>query len=62
MQEVVFAMDGRNNVTDDNDNDALPDAWELQFFGNTTSQVSSGDPDKDGVTNFDEYPGRDRAE
>jgi hypothetical protein len=55
LQEVVFSMDGRNTVTDDNDNDALPDSWELQYFGNLTSQSSAGDPDKDGVTNYDEY-------
>jgi hypothetical protein len=55
VQEVVFAMDGKNAATDDNDTDALPDAWELQYFGNTGAQSSAGDPDRDGVTNFDEF-------
>jgi len=55
IQQVVFSMDGKNTITDDNDNDGLPDAWELQFFGTTGTQTSAGDPDKDGVTNFDEY-------
>jgi large repetitive protein len=55
VQDVVFAMDGKNAATDDNDADALADAWELQYFGNTTSQSSAGDPDRDGVTNYDEF-------
>ncbi|HUS36947.1 MAG TPA: hypothetical protein VM680_16500 [Verrucomicrobiae bacterium] len=54
-QDVTFAMDGRNYQTDDNDNDALPDAWEIQYFGNNGVQIASGDPDRDGVTNYDEY-------
>lgn len=54
-QEIVFSMDGKNAQSDDNDNDALPDAWELQYFGNTGSHVAAGDPDKDGVTNYDEF-------
>jgi hypothetical protein len=54
-QDITFAMDGKNYATDDNDNDLLPDAWELQYFGTTSSQISSGDPDRDNVTNYDEY-------
>ena len=54
-QDVVFALDGKNAVTDDNDADGLADAWELTYFGNTGSQSSAGDPDRDGVTNFEEY-------
>jgi large repetitive protein len=54
-QDFVFAMDGRSIVTDDNDNDGLPDAWEFQYFGNTGTQSGSGDPDADGVTNIEEY-------
>ncbi len=38
----------------DADGDGLPDWWELQYFGNL-SQVASGDPDGDGVTNLQEY-------
>ena len=33
-EPLTFTMDGRNTVTDDNDNDLLPDAWELAYFGN----------------------------
>jgi uncharacterized repeat protein (TIGR02543 family) len=54
-QDVTFAMDGRNALTDDNDNDGLPDAWELLYFGNTTTQSALGDPDRDLVTNAEEY-------
>ena len=54
-QDVVFAMDGRNVDTDDNDNDGIPDAWELRYFSNTGSQNSAGDPDQDGVFNYDEF-------
>jgi uncharacterized repeat protein (TIGR02543 family) len=54
-QDVTFTMDGRNYLTDDNDNDGLPDAWEILYFGNTGAQLASGDPDKDGVSNYDEY-------
>lgn len=38
----------------DADGDGLPDWWELQYFGNL-SQVATGDPDADGVTNLQEY-------
>lgn len=39
----------------DADGDSLPDPWENQFFGNTTSQNGTGDPDADGRTNLQEY-------
>lgn len=39
----------------DTDLDSLPDGWEMQQFGNITSQVSTGDPDKDGKSNLLEY-------
>ncbi|MGZ5434985.1 MAG: CBM96 family carbohydrate-binding protein [Pyrinomonadaceae bacterium] len=43
----------------DSDNDGLPDAWELQYFGNL-GQGANGDPDGDGVTNIQEFrQGRD---
>jgi hypothetical protein len=43
----------------DSDNDGLPDAWELQYFGNL-SQGANGDTDGDGVTNIQEFrQGRD---
>jgi hypothetical protein len=54
-QDVTLTMDGRNILTDDNDNDVLPDAWEMLYFGNTSAQIATGDPDRDGVINYDEY-------
>lgn len=43
---------GRN---DDVDVDGLPDAWEVQVFGDLRAQIGTGDPDHDGVTNLDEF-------
>ncbi len=39
----------------DADNDSLPDAWEITYFGDTTSQGAAGDPDNDGTDNRAEY-------
>jgi hypothetical protein len=39
----------------DSDADGLPDAWEVQYFGNTTNQNGGNDPDGDGVSNLQEY-------
>jgi hypothetical protein len=39
----------------DNDADCLPDHWEGQYFGNTTAQNATGDPDHDGCNNGCEY-------
>jgi hypothetical protein len=39
----------------DLDQDGLPDSWEVANFGDTASQSSEGDPDKDGVVNLDEF-------
>ncbi|MFC4991463.1 cadherin domain-containing protein [Rubritalea tangerina] len=45
----------RVNVTDvpmdDSDGDGLDDAWELAYFGGTSSQNAGGDADGDGVSN-----------
>lgn len=38
----------------DTDGDGLPDVWELQFFANL-SEDKYGDPDRDGVSNVEEY-------
>lgn len=43
------------DFTGDTDLDSLPDGWEMQKFGNITSQTGSGDPDKDGKSNLLEY-------
>jgi Concanavalin A-like lectin/glucanases superfamily/Putative Ig domain/Divergent InlB B-repeat domain len=39
----------------DSDGDGLPDSWEIANFGNTTSQRSEGDPDRDKRSNLDEF-------
>ena len=39
----------------DSDLDNLPDAWEVEHFGDTSSQNASGDPDGDGTDNRTEY-------
>jgi len=38
----------------DADGDGMPDAWELQYFGNL-NQTANGDYDRDGVTNLQEF-------
>jgi hypothetical protein len=38
----------------DTDADALPDKWELHYFGNL-SETASGDPDWDALTSLQEY-------
>jgi len=38
----------------DTDSDGLPDAWEMEMFGNL-SQTGSGDADGDGLTNSEEF-------
>lgn len=39
----------------DVDLDGLPDSWEMEKFGNLTSQNGQGDADSDGVSNLLEY-------
>ena len=41
-------------LTADSDNDGLPDAWELQYFGNL-AHTAAEDYDGDGLTNLQEY-------
>lgn len=38
----------------DIDNDGLVDSWEIQYFGDLTSQSGAGDWDGDGLTNLEE--------
>jgi hypothetical protein len=61
-QYSVVVTDNTGSVTSnpavlllDVDHDELPDSWEVANFGNTTSQRSEGDPDRDGVSNLDEF-------
>lgn len=54
-QNFVFHMNGQNAATDDNDNDGLPDAWELACWPYTYLYNGASDPDGDGVNNMEEY-------
>jgi hypothetical protein len=48
--------DGEGNNADlDDDNDGLPDQWELAYGLNPLKNDAAGDPDGDGVTNINEY-------
>lgn len=60
-QSFELLMDGRNAdlsmdnpYVDDNDNNSLPDVWELYYFSRT-GQLKTADPDQDGVSNLDEF-------
>lgn len=54
--EYAAGSDPNNNLStpDDSDADGLLDTWEIAYFGNITSQIGSGDPDNDGLTNEQE--------
>ncbi len=39
----------------DQDGDGMPDRWERDFFGDTTSTVAAVDSDGDGMSNLDEF-------
>jgi hypothetical protein len=54
--KIVFSFDltSSNPSNPDSDNDGLPDAWEIQYFGNT-SQTAAGDSDGDGLSNLIEF-------
>jgi hypothetical protein len=52
---IQFAMNGTNSNTGDEDDDGLPDAWEILHFENTGSYGSDDDADFDGLANIIEY-------
>jgi chitinase len=48
--------DGLSNPIDtDDDNDGMPDLWELQYGLNPLVNDATGDLDQDGVQNYAEY-------
>lgn len=48
--------DGVGNTADtDDDNDKMPDAWEIQYGFNPLIDDASGDSDGDGLSNLDEF-------
>lgn len=54
-QPFYFRMDGRDCATDDNDNDLLPDCWELTYWPSIATSTTFSDPDLDGIPNIAEY-------
>jgi hypothetical protein len=52
---VSFTMGGTTLATDDNDNDGVPDAWEVEMFGGTGSFTGEADPDGDSLPILLEY-------
>jgi len=46
-----------NNADTDDDNDGMPDAWELEYDLNPLADDASEDADDDGYSNFEEYDG-----
>ena len=54
--DTIFKSLSVSSVSDDSDNDQLPDQWELNFFKNlTTSEGGTGNYDGDSNTDFEEY-------
>src|ERR1035437_1867564 len=51
---MVLAAMACDAAAADTDGDGLPDAWELQYFGNL-NQGPNDDPDRDGFSNLAEY-------
>ena len=52
---VALTMNGKNALTEDEDNDRLPDAWELQYFPSIYYYDGNSDPDTDGANNLSEW-------
>ena len=48
-------LDGRDASSEDEDDDSLPDAWEVAYFGNTWQYNANSDSDADGVSNRNEF-------
>jgi hypothetical protein len=54
LEAFTFVMDGRDDRTDDEDGDALPDWWEWANLGGI-GWDENGDADGDGLNNGQEY-------
>jgi hypothetical protein len=51
----TITMKGVSALTEDEDNDGVPDAWERLYFGSHGNYLGLADPDLDGSTNLQEY-------
>jgi hypothetical protein len=51
----IFTMSDFSSYEWDSDKDGIPNEWENQYFGGTTSCNAGDDPDGDGRTNLEEY-------
>jgi len=56
-QSFSFTMDGRNLLTEDENNDGLPDYWQNRYFGYYWNPLAApnADPDGDGLSNLREF-------
>jgi hypothetical protein len=55
-QAVSVTFNGANKYTEDDNNDGLPDFWEIQYFGNiNASGGANASPANDGVPNLMKY-------
>ncbi len=60
IEAFGYAIDGYKNYLDkypinDDDEDSLPDYWEIRYDLNLKFNDSTSDPDLDGLTNIEEY-------
>jgi hypothetical protein len=51
LKASLADLTGDYGIIGDIDNDGLPDEWETQYFGGTSSQGSNDDADNDGLDN-----------
>ncbi len=51
LKAAIADLTGNGSVIGDEDNDCLPDMWELTHFGSLGAQTADGDADQDGLSN-----------